>query len=109
MFSNIVVSRILSFREEILYIVSKNVIIRLLFAGSFLIAYLYLLKMFFLLPYIVADYNLIVNTDIKIYLSIIILIIYSITTEKLYETHLDMLIDLFVGSLLTLLGIYFPI
>lgn len=67
MFSNIVVSRILSFREEILYIVSKNVIIRLLFAGSFLIAYLYLLKMFFLLPYIVADYNLIVKIYITMF------------------------------------------
>lgn len=109
MLLNIVERRVLSFREGLLYVVSKSEIIRLIFAGSFLISYLYLLKMFFLLPYIVADYNLIVNTDIKIYLAIIILVIYSLTTEKLYESRLKMLIDIIAAEFLTILGMYFPI
>lgn len=101
--------KVLWIRELALSIVSQNTILRLVLAAIFLIAYLYLLKMFFLLPYILPEYSLIVNVNLKIYIAIIIIALYSLTTEKIYSSRLEMLKDILAAEISTIIGMYFPI
>lgn len=101
--------KIKNWREEILSVVGKNNNLKTLFKGLFIIAYLHLMKYFFLLPVIIADYNCIVNSSYKIVVDILIISIYSFLHQSLFTSEENMQEELVYALLIAAVGVPFSI
>lgn len=108
---DVVSSRIFSYREKALDIVSKNEDIREGIKTLFSVAFGHIFSYVFLRPVIISDYNLINNIGISIYVSFVIVGIYCLVLEKLFDFETTEFLNfniygLFLG---TILGAYiFP-